>query len=203
MRDAEVSADGLVITKKNGLQVTYKPSDNNYTNAAKAKVNAIPANPKYTDTTYSSDNSTININASNKISVNVANVKNAMSLATIATSGDYNDLSNKPAALSVIANSSKTPTQTLSVLEVDGIAYGVPSYAPGNGINIINNVISIDESKIATLDSVNAMLAAGLSDIKVTNESGEAVPVATTNFVRTGTEVPEDIQTGEYIFVEI
>lgn len=27
-------------------------SDNNYTNAAKAKVDAIPANPKYTDTTY-------------------------------------------------------------------------------------------------------------------------------------------------------
>lgn len=35
--------------EKNGSKVL---SDNNYTNAAKAKVDAIPANPKYTDTTY-------------------------------------------------------------------------------------------------------------------------------------------------------
>ena len=35
--------------EKSGSKVL---SDNNYTNAAKAKVDAIPANPKYTDTTY-------------------------------------------------------------------------------------------------------------------------------------------------------
>lgn len=49
------------------------------------------------------------------------------SLATVATSGSYNDLSNKPSIPEIEANPSGTASATLSTLEVDGTIYNVPS----------------------------------------------------------------------------
>lgn len=52
LKNATVDGTKLTLYKKNGTTLVYTPTDNNYTNDAKAKVDAIPADPKYTDTIY-------------------------------------------------------------------------------------------------------------------------------------------------------
>ena len=64
-------------------------STNDYTNAAKAKVDAIPASPKYTDTVY--DDTAVK-NRLTAVENEVAGIEAGSSF-----SGSYNDLTDKPA----------------------------------------------------------------------------------------------------------
>lgn len=66
-------------------------STNDYTDAAKAKVDAIPANPKYTDTVYDDT----------ALKERVATIEGKESAwdAKSDFSGSYNDLTNKPVSL--------------------------------------------------------------------------------------------------------
>lgn len=131
-------------------------------------------------------------------------------LATVATTGSYNDLADLPELSIVSANTGETATNTLSVLKINDIVYGIPTYTAGNGV-IINslNQISIDETKIATLDSVKTMLSEATQNltinaesVTVKNSSGEQVAVATTNLLTTGTESSK-VDIGNYVFTEI
>ncbi|MFW5609155.1 MAG: hypothetical protein ACOCNF_06905 [Prevotella pectinovora] len=71
-------------------------STNDYTNAAKAKVDAIPANPKYTDTVY--DDTAL------KERVATIEGKEASWDAKSNFSGNYNDLTNKPTIPTALPN---------------------------------------------------------------------------------------------------
>lgn len=83
-------------------------------------------------------------------------------LATVATSGSYNDLSNKP-TIPTVNNPTITFTQggttkgtiTLNQSSNQTIAFdagggGGSSYTAGTGIDITNNVISVDSSIVTT-----------------------------------------------------
>ena len=87
-------------------------STNDYTAAAKAKVDAIPANPKYTDTVYDDT----------ALKERVATIESKESAwdAKSDFSGSYNDLTDKPTPL-IGATSDLTPTQVY-----DAVSAGVP-----------------------------------------------------------------------------
>ncbi len=68
-------------------------------------------------------------------------------LSNVATSGDYDDLLNKPTIPQVSANPSTT-TQTLTGLTLDGINYVVPSGS--SGTLLYEHNIFISESNVAT-----------------------------------------------------
>ena len=87
-------------------------STNDYTASAKAKVDAIPANPKYTDTVY--DDTAIN--------ERVATIEGKESAwdAKSNFSGSYNDLTDKPTPLT-------GTTKTLTPTQVDNaMSAGIP-----------------------------------------------------------------------------
>ena len=75
-------------------------------------------------------------------------------LATVATSGDYTDLNNTPTIPdAVVANpAGENPTASLIKLKVGNtvyeIAQGGSTYTAGTGIDITNDVISIDPSVV-------------------------------------------------------
>ena len=87
-------------------------STNDYTNAAKAKVDAIPANPKYTDTVY--DDTAL------KERVATIEGKEAGWDAKSDFSGSYNDLTDKPTPL-IGTTGALTPTQVY-----DAVSAGIP-----------------------------------------------------------------------------
>ena len=73
-------------------------------------------------------------------------IQNKPILATVATTGDFNDLSNKPDA--VVANTTITPSITLTNLQVGEAVYEIPQgavYTAGTGITINeSNTVSLD-----------------------------------------------------------
>lgn len=87
-------------------------STNDYTAAAKAKVDAIPANPKYTDTVYDDT----------ALKERVATIEGKESAwdAKSDFSGSYNDLTDKPTPL-IGTTSMLTPTQVYNA-----VAAGIP-----------------------------------------------------------------------------
>ena len=87
-------------------------STNDYTNAAKAKVDAIPANPKYTDTVYDDT----------ALKERVATIESKESAwdAKSDFSGSYNDLTDKPTPLTGTIWT-LTPTQVY-----DAVSAGIP-----------------------------------------------------------------------------
>lgn len=87
-------------------------SSNDYTAAAKAKVDAIPANPKYTDTVYDDT----------ALKERVATIEGKESAwdAKSDFSGSYNDLTDKPASLIGTTNE-LTTTQVY-----DAVSSGIP-----------------------------------------------------------------------------
>ena len=112
------------------------------------------------------------INASASVKANIAD------LSTVATSGSYTDLSNKPVLFDG-AYSSLTgipPTSTYGDTEVS-------TYLSGNGYDTATNIVaSITASAPATLDTLNE-LAAALGDdpnfaTTVTNSIGTKLPTA-------------------------
>ena len=87
-------------------------SSNDYTAAAKAKVDAIPANPKYTDTVYDDT----------ALKERVATIEGKESVwdAKSDFSGSYNDLTDKPTPL-IGTTDELTPTQVY-----DAVSAGIP-----------------------------------------------------------------------------
>ena len=87
-------------------------SSNDYTDAAKAKVDAIPENPKYTDTVYDDT----------ALKERVATIEGKESAwdAKSDFSGSYNDLTDKPTPL-IGATSDLTPTQVYNA-----VSEGIP-----------------------------------------------------------------------------
>lgn len=84
------------------------------------------------------------VNADWNATVGYAQILNKPILATVATSGDYNDLSNTPD--SVEANTGSTPSGNLVDLQIGNTVYNIPQgeiYTAGSGIDITNNIISI------------------------------------------------------------
>ena len=87
-------------------------STNDYTAAAKAKVDAIPANPKYTDTVYD--------DAALKERIATIEGKESAWDAKSDFSGSYNDLTDKPTPLTGTTGN-LTPTQVY-----DAVSAGIP-----------------------------------------------------------------------------
>lgn len=87
-------------------------STNDYTAAAKAKVDAIPANPKYTDTVYD--------DAALKERIATIEGKESAWDAKSDFSGSYNDLTDKPTPL-IGTTGNLTPTQVY-----DAVSAGIP-----------------------------------------------------------------------------
>ena len=87
-------------------------STNDYTAAAKAKVDAIPANPKYTDTVY--DDTAL------KERVSTIEGKESVWDAKSDFSGSYNDLTDKPTLLTG-TTAELTPTQVYNA-----VSAGIP-----------------------------------------------------------------------------
>ena len=124
----------------------------------------------------------ININSANVISIVPDEVSKQLSLSKVATSGSYLDLTDTPE---------------------------ITTYTAGFGISITDSAISIDQTKIATLDSVKEMLADAASEItiaatsiEVQDDSGNLVPVATANLLTTDTPA-EKLSAGNYVFTSL
>lgn len=116
-------------------------SSNDYTAAAKAKVDAIPANPKYTDTVYDDT----------ALKQRVATIEGKESAwdAKSDFSGSYNDLTDKPAPLIGTTNE-LTPTQVYdavsSVIPVrvqyTDSTYGLLSFTAFNVAETLKVIVS-------------------------------------------------------------
>lgn len=119
------------------------------------------------------------ITSSNKLSASLVS-----GLATVATSGSYNDLSNKP-TIPTVNNPTITFTQggttkgtiTLNQTSNQTINFdaggGGGSYTAGTGIDITNNVISVDGVQTSELsidttptqNSSNLITSGGVYDV--------------------------------------
>lgn len=122
-------------------------------------------------------------------------------LATVATSGDYGDLSNTP---TIPSGTQLVPTATIAdadkVLTVD--AQGTPGWASaqapitaGNGIDITNNVVSVDTSVVATQTDL-----AGKEDVF---DVGTGLEMDTSGATPTlQVEAPVDIVAGPGIVID-
>lgn len=82
---------------------------------------------------------------------------NSADLATVATSGSYTDLTNKPtiptvnnATLTIQRNSTNIGTFTANASSNKTINIEVPTYTAGSGIDITNNVISTTANTFAS-----------------------------------------------------
>ena len=122
-------------------------STNDYTASAKAKVDAIPANPKYTDTVY--DDTAIN--------ERVATIEGKESAwdAKSDFSGSYNDLTDKPTIPTEVTpligtTNELTPTQVYNAVSAgipvkvqytDG-TYGLLSFTAFNIAESLNTIVS-------------------------------------------------------------
>lgn len=85
------------------------------------------------------------------------NVLNKPTFSTVATSGSYNDLTNKPtiptvnnATLTIQRNSTNVATFTANASSNVTANIEVPTYTAGSGIDITNNVISTTANTFAS-----------------------------------------------------
>jgi hypothetical protein len=130
-------------------------------------------------------------------------------LATVATSGSYNDLTNKP-TIPTVNNATLTITQggvskgtftanASSDVTID-LDSGGSSYTAGNGIDITNDVISVTSniSTGAALGSTAVQPADlnGKADIDLSNitNTGKNIANWSTNVTNCITEIPQDIK---------
>lgn len=151
----------------------------------------------------------IKISAANVISTDAVAIDKQLQLADVAKSGSYLDLTSKPDIPTLAINVDDESSKELSTLKLNDTTYKIPQYAAGYGIEITANTISIDQTKVATLDSVKTMLSdayAGLTinadEITVKNASGQQVAVATADLITTGTTTAS-VELGNYVFTEI
>lgn len=151
----------------------------------------------------------IKISAANVISTDAPAIEKQLQLADVAKSGNYLDLTNKPAIPTLEINVADESSEELSTIKLNDTTYRIHQYTAGYGIQISTNTISIDQTKVATLDSVKTMLSdayAGLTinadEITVKNSSGQQVAVATTDLITTGT-TESSVGLGNYVFTEI
>lgn len=93
-------------------------STNDYTAAAKAKVDAIPANPKYTDTVYDDT----------ALKERVATIEGKESAwdAKSDFSGSYNDLTDKPTIPTKVTPLIGTTTELTPTQVYDAVSAGIP-----------------------------------------------------------------------------
>lgn len=116
-------------------------STNDYTDAAKAKVDAIPANPKYTDTVYDDT----------ALKERVATIEGKESAwdAKSDFSGSYNDLTDKPTPLIGTTNE-LTPTQVYNAVsagipvkvQYTDVTYGLLSFTAFNIAESLSMIVS-------------------------------------------------------------
>ena len=103
---------------------------------------------------------------------------NTSSLSTVATSGNYNDLTNKP----IIPSSFALPTATASVLggvkvganlSID--ANGVLNAASGNNASTLTGVVSIANGGTSTtsVSGIKSMLGLNTSNIAIGDQAGQ------------------------------
>lgn len=110
----------------------------------------------------SNNNSAVNFSAGTKIVVNDLPAGfqiNSQSLATVATSGSYTDLSNKP---SIQAPITLTTTGTSGAATFDGNVLNIPNYAPaGGGVTSLNG--ETGDISLTSTGSTVSINAAGSS----------------------------------------
>lgn len=166
---------------------SYVHTDNNYTTAEKNKLAGIAAGAEvnvqanWTQTTTTADDY----------------IKNKPTLATVATSGNYNDLSNKPtipAAVTVdsaLSNSSTNPVENQVITNALGTkanTFDVSTALAGKQDTLTaGNHISISNSTISAVDYVH-------SDDPVSTTA--VTPVVTNNMIADGTITAEKFATG-------
>lgn len=140
---AQDAIDSGKVDKENGKGL----SSNDYTAAAKAKVDAIPANPKYTDTVYDDT----------ALKERVATIEGKESAwdAKSDFSGSYNDLTDKPTIPAEVTpligtTDALTPTQVYNAVSAGipvkvqhtGSTYGLLSFTAFNIAESLSMVVS-------------------------------------------------------------
>ena len=116
----------------------------------------------------------------NKVSIEVdqESIPFKVDLATVATSGNYNDLTNKPTIPVVSANPTVT-TGTLTAINIDGVGYSVPS--GGTATVLKDDVVIVNNSSNELTTSIGGYIVTGSGELLSKDLSGYS-PVAPTIF---------------------
>lgn len=101
------------------------------------------------DQTY--DGTSTNPQSGTAVAGALASYTPTASLATVATTGDFDDLTSKPTVKPLVAGSNITITENANDITIAATGGGGGgSYTAGTGIDITNDVISVDTSVVAT-----------------------------------------------------
>ena len=134
-----------IYNKNNGVWLKYEGpyvidneyvhTDNNFTDAEKTKLLGIASGAEVN----------VQANWTESDSSSDAYIQNKPNLATVATSGSYNDLSNRPSIPEVEANPSGSATETLTKLDVGGTIYEISG---GGGTQVQSDWTQTDSSAV-------------------------------------------------------
>lgn len=107
------------------------------------------------DQTY--DGTSTNPQSGTAIAGALASYTPTTSLATVATTGDFDDLTSKPTVKPLVAGSNITITENANDITIAAAGGGGGSYTAGTGIDITSDVISVDTSVVATQTDLAAL----------------------------------------------
>lgn len=177
----------LSINSSTGVLSANSQTDNNFTNTLKTKLDGIASGAEvnvqadWNEASSSSDAYIKNkptipaaqVNSDWNASSGVAQILNKPTLATVATSGSYNDLSDKPAGMVILSYGSSTWNDFITAYQENRIVYCRASSGsdPGSGsqtrlafMAYVNNATAPTEVEFQYVRSVSTKSASNQSD---------------------------------------
>lgn len=177
----------LSINSSTGVLSANSQTDNNFTNTLKTKLDGIASGAEvnvqadWNEASSSSDAYIKNkptipaaqVNSDWNASSGVAQILNKPTLATVATSGSYNDLSDKPAGMVILSYGSSTWNDFITAYNDNRIVYCRASSGsdPGSGsqtrlafMAYVNNATTPTEVEFQYVRSVSTKSASNQSD---------------------------------------